>query len=421
MKAIDEIKKIALAVGLFISVVVSAACSKSETPSEPKATLPTITTSVAASITQTTAASGGIITADGGSAITARGVCWGTSSNPTIEDGKTSDGSGTGSFTSNIAGLTANTTYYARAYATNSAGTGYGAEISFKTKESILTNLAGAYLGQTLPGNTPIKFLPTDNNFQHSANTWWWHGTPVFSPDGNQMLFVKYFANQSGPEIWMTEVSDGKWTIPVKAPFIPGKANHPVFVSKDTLVYMAITVVANPNKSNTGTIYKITRTAGVWGTPQKINIPIPANYEIGGEFTISKSKNIYLYLIDSNGSCDIFISKYVNEQYQLAEKIDELNSPQYDGADYIDPDEKFMLISSGRRGGNGALDIYISRKKADGKWDTPKNPGPSINTSSSDFFAQISTDGKYLFYISITQQNGAMLMTPFWVDAKILD
>jgi len=47
------------------------------------------------------------VTNDGGSEITARGVCWGTTQNPTISSSKTTDGTGTGSFTSNITGLTA--------------------------------------------------------------------------------------------------------------------------------------------------------------------------------------------------------------------------------------------------------------------------------------------------------------------------
>jgi hypothetical protein len=97
------------------------------------ATIPTLTTTAASSITGTTASSGGNITLDGGSAVTARGVCWSTSSSPTILNSKTIDGSGTGSFTSSITGLAAGTLYYVRAYATNGIGTAYGNEISFTT------------------------------------------------------------------------------------------------------------------------------------------------------------------------------------------------------------------------------------------------------------------------------------------------
>jgi uncharacterized protein (TIGR02145 family) len=72
-----------------------------------------------------------MVTADGGAPVTERGVCWSTSANPSVTGQHSSDGSGLGEFTSNVAGLTVNTTYYVRAYATNSAGTAYGETLSF--------------------------------------------------------------------------------------------------------------------------------------------------------------------------------------------------------------------------------------------------------------------------------------------------
>lgn len=95
--------------------------------------IPTVTTSAVSGVAKTTAGVGGNVTSDGGNAVTARGVVWSTTENPTISGNKSIDGSGTGSFISNISGLTANTTYYLRAYATNSVGTAYGNQISFTT------------------------------------------------------------------------------------------------------------------------------------------------------------------------------------------------------------------------------------------------------------------------------------------------
>jgi len=99
-------------------------------------TAPTLTTTIASGVTLTAAVSGGNITDDNGGAVTVHGVCWNTTGNPTVSGSKTSDGPGSGSFVSNISGLTAGTLYYARAYATNSAGTGYGNQITFSTSVS---------------------------------------------------------------------------------------------------------------------------------------------------------------------------------------------------------------------------------------------------------------------------------------------
>jgi len=101
-----------------------------------EATFPTVITDQATSIAQTTAISGGNVTSNGGAVVTVRGVCWSTNQNPTTNDNKTIDGSGTGTFTSYLTGLNANTIYYIRAYATNSVGTAYGNEVSFTTLQN---------------------------------------------------------------------------------------------------------------------------------------------------------------------------------------------------------------------------------------------------------------------------------------------
>lgn len=97
----------------------------------------TITTTAVSSINVASAVSGGTITGDGGATVTARGVCWSINQNPTISNNKTSDGNGVGSFNSSMTNLSASTTYYLRAYATNSVGTAYGPELSFKTSEGL--------------------------------------------------------------------------------------------------------------------------------------------------------------------------------------------------------------------------------------------------------------------------------------------
>ena len=129
-------KGIFLSAALIGTVSFISACKKTDT-----VTLPSISTSPVTNITLTTATSGGDISSDGNAAVTARGVCWSTLSNPAISDSKTSDGNGTGQFTSNIAGITSGTLYYVRAYATNSAGTAYGDEVSFTTTLAQLATL----------------------------------------------------------------------------------------------------------------------------------------------------------------------------------------------------------------------------------------------------------------------------------------
>ncbi|GEC79239.1 serine hydrolase domain-containing protein [Flavobacterium aquatile] len=122
---------------LLILSFFALGCSSNDDSDDSNATLATLTTSVVTSIETTTAISGGIISSDGLSNVSSRGICWSTTANPTIADSKTSDGTGTGTFTSNLTGLLPNTTYYVRAYATNSVGTAYGNQVSFSTFETM--------------------------------------------------------------------------------------------------------------------------------------------------------------------------------------------------------------------------------------------------------------------------------------------
>lgn len=119
-----------LVMGVFL--IFASSCKKDDGDN---AGIPVLSTTAITDITQTTAKSGGNITSDGGATVTARGVCWSTNENLTIDDSKTEDGPGVGSFTSSFSDLEPNTNYYVRAYATNSAGTGYGSAMSFTTQE----------------------------------------------------------------------------------------------------------------------------------------------------------------------------------------------------------------------------------------------------------------------------------------------
>ena len=95
--------------------------------------LPALTTNSVSQITSSGATAGGNVTSDGGSAVTIRGVAYGTLQNPTTANSSTSNGAGTGAFTSTLSGLTSSTFYYVRAYATNAMGTAYGSQVSFTT------------------------------------------------------------------------------------------------------------------------------------------------------------------------------------------------------------------------------------------------------------------------------------------------
>lgn len=175
---------------------------------------PVILTTAATAITGTSATIGGTVTSDGGAAVTSRGLVWGTS--PGSSTFSTTTGAGTGTFSTNFTGLSLATTYYVRAYATNSIGTSYGNLISFTTlatsslKLHYDTNNSSSYPGT----GTTLTDLSGNGN----------HGTIMNSPsfttltvgggvlvfNGNQQYISTNYipSNTSSISIWFYNTSN---------------------------------------------------------------------------------------------------------------------------------------------------------------------------------------------------------------------
>ena len=147
------------------------------------ATAPILSTTAASSIGKLDAVSGGTISSNGGSAITASGICWSTSATPTIANSKTTDGTTSGTFTSTMTGLAMGTTYYVRAYATNSIGTAYGAAQSFTTLP--FDNVPTAANPVT---NGLMLYLDATRSASYSGSGNTWADISGLTPAGNATL-----------------------------------------------------------------------------------------------------------------------------------------------------------------------------------------------------------------------------------------
>lgn len=197
-----------------------------------KAAVPTLTTANVTNITGTTASSGGTITDEGSSTVIARGVCWSTTVMPTISDNKTNDGSGVGTFTSNMSGLNALTTYYIRAYATNNVGTAYGDQLRLVTLQTNQISDIDGNIYNTVSIGTQVwmvenltvtKYGNGDQITNITDNTQWdllttgARSTNVFLPDyvATYGWFYNWYAVADNRHICPTGwhvPSDDEWT-----------------------------------------------------------------------------------------------------------------------------------------------------------------------------------------------------------------
>lgn len=296
--------------------------------------VPTLTTTAISSITGTTAASGASISNDGGMSVTARGVVWNTSTNPTVALAtKTTDGTGTGAFTSSLTGMSFNTTYYVRAYATSSIGTGYGNELSFTTNASAVLKIyevisndstKAEYVSEVVSdGGTPItqrgtlisaRINPTISNadfkiIDSTAAVGSYSATFTGLTNGKKYYARSYAINADGisyspDEIVYTHDNDGiKYEIEKEAPNsgdgnsdgVPDHAqNNVVSMKSMNSTYITLALADNSKELVNVQNYETTDRTGTHTYPYGVN-----------EFQINASSatvTVYYHEVSSRGN-----------------------------------------------------------------------------------------------------------------------
>lgn len=268
-----------------------------------------------------------------------------------------------------------------------------------------MRELKGDYLGMALPDTIPERFGPPS---LAATRSWWWQGSPVFSPNLDELFFVKYANETARTEINYMKQVNGVWTKPGQAPFssVAFSEGNPVFSeSGDTLYYYS--------EKPGGPFYFVTRLPEGWSEPAPIYIPIPSGKEVGMNFSIARNGTLYLEL--SSGSIvDLYYSPLEDGRYTLPRELGTaINSDSRDWGPYIDPDERFIIFCSNREGGYGDTDLWLSRKNSNGEWEPAQNMGESVNSPTGGSYPMISPDGKYLFFN--TWRSGEKGYNPYWI------
>ncbi len=305
-------------------------------------TIPTLTTISAVATSATTASSGGNVSSDGGTPVTNRGVCWSTTSNPTIYESKTNDGNGTGNFTSTLSGLTANVTYYIRAYATNKIGIAYGNVVTVKTSNFPTNGLVAWYpfngnandeSGNGMNGNVTGATLTNDRkNSVNSAYNFDFVGATFGNK--NDEIYIPYYSKLN-----ISNISVSTWIYPRSYYWTGNSGSSSAIIKRFQYGY------SNPKGEVWGVNFNTTSInafiMNVSGNTQTVvyNSPIPLNswsniiftYNgtvlnlfLNGNIVASKNTNIILN-VSGNSGISIGESNQANGYWDFTDgKIDDI-------------------------------------------------------------------------------------------------
>ena len=264
------------------------------------------------------------------------------------------------------------------------------------------------------PGAPAVRFSP-DVVSRTSAFA------SAFTPDGRTIFYTASDSARTYIDLMMSRFVDGGWTAPVPAPFAEGhKAMDPFVTLDGQRVYFSWAKPrpgAAPDTALDYDTWVAERQGDGWSEARYAGVP---PYTRESDFYPSLTRDGTLYF-DSfrphptlTARRNVWRSRLVNGVYQDAEP---LPAPVNQGGasnPYIAPDESYIIFSSGRPGGLGGGDLYISYRSGE-TWSEPMSLGARVNSSATEFCPMVSPDGRYLFFSRIPRVNGVGQSNEIWV------
>jgi Tol biopolymer transport system component len=274
--------------------------------------------------------------------------------------------------------------------------------------------LTGDYLGQPLPGETPVVFAPGIISVDSTIE----HGSPTFSPDGNEVFWQSNLRHE-GQETQIFGMTmrriEGKWTAPEISPYDSG----PVFSLDGKRLYF-IPFGKGDGKGP----YVVEKQGDRWSEPKCMDL-ITHFPELKYAYGLSFTSNGTLYFfghaegLGSRNDFGIYRSEFTNGGYAKPELLPPgINAAEgvLNWTPFIAPDESYLIFCSNRLASR--QDLFVCFKKPDGSWTEAYNLGAPVNTNSGERFPMVSPDGKYLFFTRWVARGNEDV---FWVSAKIID
>lgn len=270
------------------------------------------------------------------------------------------------------------------------------------------TNFQGDYFGQIPPRDTAKLFAP------NSISTGMNERDFAISADGNEIFFCREVGNFKYTTIFYTHRVNHYWTSPEVFEYCTNpkyKYIEPHVSIDGKKLFFISTIPIDSTFIGDEDIWVSTKIKGKWGKPQNLGFPVNTRSK---EFFPSVTRNGTIYYTHLDPLVNeefIYRSQFVNGAYQQPEKLGpnvNIGKARYNA--YISPDESYIIIPAyGMADSFGGTDYYISFRNNFDNWSFPINMGSKINTANpKEWSASISSDGKYLFFMSARMDNNTL-------------
>ena len=225
---------------------------------------------------------------------------------------------------------------------------------------------------------------------------------PTFTPDGRTIYFMREStATRRHPidyTIMQSTFADGRWSVPIVAPFAGRYLDIDPFVSRDgRQLLFASRRPLQPGGAEQSEfqMWSVTRQGDGWSEPRPFGPP--ADTTVGRFFsTMTAAGTVYFTQRRGDGN-DIYRSRLGPGGYEPPEPVAAVNTRFSDSNPLVSADERVLIFFSARPGGLGQADLYVSQR-VDGDWSAPRNLGAGINTPDAENCPSFSPDGRQLFF-----------------------
>jgi Tol biopolymer transport system component len=223
----------------------------------------------------------------------------------------------------------------------------------------------------------------------------------TLSPDGRELFFNRASPDRSQLIIYRSTFSDGRWSAPTVASFSGGSARDvdPIITPQGDRLYFS----SNRPTSATDTTpdfntWFVERSGSGWSAPQQLGAPVDSE---GSDVFVSAARDGTLYISSNrDGTSRIYSSRWLNGQFQPVQIVPvDVNVAEGANNPAINPANAMLVFVSGRAGGSGNSDLWVSCRTERG-WTPAQNLGMKVNSLFADFAPSFSADGTTLYFTS---------------------